>query len=85
MTPINELMLQFEHQLGIQHRSRTVTGVRQRAVAGPFLFNFVIDYIMRRTVDQSPVDIVLAPAYGVLLRPDKMRADLDLFETSNWN
>ncbi|KAK6762980.1 hypothetical protein RB195_023619 [Necator americanus] len=38
-----------------------VTGVRQGAVAGPFLFNFAIDDIMRRTVDQCPADIVLAP------------------------
>ncbi|KAK6765297.1 hypothetical protein RB195_025287 [Necator americanus] len=30
-----------------------ITGVRQGAVAGPFLFNFAIDDIMRRTVDQS--------------------------------
>ncbi|KAK6749092.1 hypothetical protein RB195_001599 [Necator americanus] len=37
-----------------------VTGVRQGAVAGPFLFNFNDD-IMRRTVDQCPADIVLAP------------------------
>ncbi|KAK6729957.1 hypothetical protein RB195_006792 [Necator americanus] len=39
-----------------------VTEVRQRAVAGPFLFNFAIDDIMRRTVDQCPADIVLAPS-----------------------
>ncbi|KAK6763392.1 hypothetical protein RB195_023915 [Necator americanus] len=39
-----------------------VTGVRQRAVTGPFLFNFAIDDIMRRTVDQCPADIVLAPS-----------------------
>ncbi|KAK6749175.1 hypothetical protein RB195_001651 [Necator americanus] len=39
-----------------------VTGARQRAVAGPFLFNFAIDDIMRRTVDQCPADIVLAPS-----------------------
>ncbi|KAK6763441.1 hypothetical protein RB195_023947 [Necator americanus] len=39
-----------------------VTGVRQGAVAGPFLFNFAIDDIMRRTVDQCPADIVLAPS-----------------------
>ncbi|KAK6749724.1 hypothetical protein RB195_001996 [Necator americanus] len=39
-----------------------VTGVRQGAVAGPFLFNFTIDDIMRRTVDQCPADIVLAPS-----------------------
>ncbi|KAK6734177.1 hypothetical protein RB195_017761 [Necator americanus] len=37
-----------------------VTGVRQGAVAGPFLFNFAIDDIMRRTVDQCPADVVLA-------------------------
>ncbi|KAK6729736.1 hypothetical protein RB195_006657 [Necator americanus] len=36
--------------------------VRQGAVAGPFLFNFAIDDIMRRTVDQCPADIVLAPS-----------------------
>ncbi|KAK6740998.1 hypothetical protein RB195_009071 [Necator americanus] len=39
-----------------------VTGVRQGAVAGPFLFNFAIDDIMRTTVDQCPADIVLAPS-----------------------
>ncbi|KAK6736616.1 hypothetical protein RB195_019360 [Necator americanus] len=39
-----------------------VSGVRQGEVAGPFLFNFAIDDIMRRTVDQCPADIVLAPS-----------------------
>ncbi|KAK6760365.1 hypothetical protein RB195_021728 [Necator americanus] len=39
-----------------------VTGVRQGAVAGPFLFNFAIDDIMRRTVDQCPAGIILAPS-----------------------
>ncbi|KAK6742020.1 hypothetical protein RB195_009720 [Necator americanus] len=39
-----------------------VTGVRQGAEAGPFLFNFAIDDIMRKTVDQCPADIVLAPS-----------------------
>ncbi|KAK6762932.1 hypothetical protein RB195_023585 [Necator americanus] len=39
-----------------------VTGVRQGAVAEPFLFNFAIDDIMRRTVDQCRADIVLAPS-----------------------
>ncbi|KAK6756712.1 hypothetical protein RB195_014879 [Necator americanus] len=43
-----------------------VTGVRQGAVVGPFLFKFAIDNIMRRTVDQCPADIVLAPP-GCLL------------------
>ncbi|KAK6761223.1 hypothetical protein RB195_022331 [Necator americanus] len=39
-----------------------VTGVRQGAMAGLFLFNFAIDAIMRRTVDQCPADIILAPS-----------------------
>ncbi|KAK6734272.1 hypothetical protein RB195_017822 [Necator americanus] len=39
-----------------------VTGVRQGAVAGPFLFNFAVDDIMRRTIDKCPADIVLAPS-----------------------
>ncbi|KAK6762630.1 hypothetical protein RB195_023377 [Necator americanus] len=39
-----------------------VTGVGQGAVPGPFLFNFAVDDIMRRTVDQCPADIVLAPS-----------------------
>ncbi|KAK6752126.1 hypothetical protein RB195_003505 [Necator americanus] len=39
-----------------------VTGVRQGAVAGPFLFNFAIGDIMRRIVDQCPADIALAPS-----------------------
>ncbi|KAK6751555.1 hypothetical protein RB195_003140 [Necator americanus] len=38
-----------------------VTGVRQGAMAGPFLFNFAIDDIMRRT-GQCPINIVLAPS-----------------------
>ncbi|KAK6750509.1 hypothetical protein RB195_002467 [Necator americanus] len=38
-------------------------GVRQGAVAGPFLFNFAIDDIMQRTVDQCPADIFLAPSW----------------------
>ncbi|KAK6756105.1 hypothetical protein RB195_014474 [Necator americanus] len=37
-----------------------VTGVRQVVVAGPFLFNFTIDDIMRRTVDKRPANIILA-------------------------
>ncbi|KAK6760489.1 hypothetical protein RB195_021815 [Necator americanus] len=37
-----------------------VNGVRQEAVARPFLLNFAIDDIMRRTVDRCPADIVFA-------------------------
>ncbi|KAK6736246.1 hypothetical protein RB195_019119 [Necator americanus] len=37
-----------------------VTGVRQGAVARPFLFNFAVDDIMRRTVGQCPGDTILA-------------------------
>ncbi|KAK6727344.1 hypothetical protein RB195_005190 [Necator americanus] len=32
------------------------TEVRQGTVAGPLLFNFAVDDIIRRTVEQSPVD-----------------------------
>ncbi|KAK6742187.1 hypothetical protein RB195_009823 [Necator americanus] len=41
---------------------QVVTGVREAAVAGRLLFNFVIDDIMRRTVYQCPAYIVLAPS-----------------------
>ncbi|KAK6762879.1 hypothetical protein RB195_023545 [Necator americanus] len=39
-----------------------VTGVGQMAVAGSFLFYSAIDGIMRRTVDQCPANIILAPS-----------------------
>ncbi|KAK6751950.1 hypothetical protein RB195_003394 [Necator americanus] len=39
-----------------------VIGVIQGAVAGPFLFSFAIDDIMRRTVDQCSADNVLDPS-----------------------
>ncbi|KAK6743471.1 hypothetical protein RB195_010623 [Necator americanus] len=42
--------------------SEVVTGVRQGAVTGAFLFNFAIDDIIQRTVDQCPAEIVLAPS-----------------------
>ncbi|KAK6726884.1 hypothetical protein RB195_004902 [Necator americanus] len=35
--------------------------MRQGAVAGPFLFNFAFDYLMRRTVDNCLTDIALEP------------------------
>ncbi|KAK6728614.1 hypothetical protein RB195_005951 [Necator americanus] len=34
--------------------------MRQEAVATPYLFNFAIDDIMRRTVEQCPTDVILA-------------------------
>ncbi|KAK6743212.1 hypothetical protein RB195_010461 [Necator americanus] len=59
-----------------------VTGVRQGAVAGPFLFNFAIDYIMRRTVDQFPADIVLAPS-GCPLTDLEYADDVVIFAESS--
>ncbi|KAK6761146.1 hypothetical protein RB195_022273 [Necator americanus] len=47
---------------GCTNLFEVVTGVRQGTVAGPFLFNFAFDQIMRRTVDQYPPDIVLTPS-----------------------
>ncbi|KAK6756465.1 hypothetical protein RB195_014714 [Necator americanus] len=47
---------------GCTTQFEVVTGARQGAVAGPFLFNFSTDDIMRRTVDQCPADIVSAPS-----------------------
>ncbi|KAK6737646.1 hypothetical protein RB195_020014 [Necator americanus] len=38
-------------QAGCTTPSEVVTEVRQGALAGPFLFNFAIDDIMRRIVD----------------------------------
>ncbi|KAK6750317.1 hypothetical protein RB195_002346 [Necator americanus] len=49
-------------QAGCTTPFEVVSGVRQGAVAGLFLFNFAIDDIMRRTVDQCPADIVLEPS-----------------------
>ncbi|KAK6735522.1 hypothetical protein RB195_018625 [Necator americanus] len=39
-----------------------VAEVRRKPVAEAFLFKFSIDHIMRRTADQCPADIVLAPS-----------------------
>ncbi|KAK6764725.1 hypothetical protein RB195_024888 [Necator americanus] len=49
-------------QAGCTTPFEVVTGVRQGAVAGLLLFNFAVDDIMRRTADQCPVDIILAPS-----------------------
>ncbi|KAK6734674.1 hypothetical protein RB195_018079 [Necator americanus] len=61
---------------------KEVTGVRQGAVAGPFLFNFAIDDIMRRTVDQCPADIVLAPS-GCPLTDLEYADDVVIFAESS--
>ncbi|KAK6763797.1 hypothetical protein RB195_024212 [Necator americanus] len=61
-----------------------VTGVRQRAVAGPFLFNFAIDDTMRRTVDQCPADIVLVPS-GCPLTDLEYADDVVIFAESSKN
>ncbi|KAK6762451.1 hypothetical protein RB195_023247 [Necator americanus] len=61
-----------------------VSGVRQGAVAGVFLFNFAIgeyNAAMRRTVDQCPTDIVLAPSRCPL--PDLKYADDVIFAESS--
>ncbi|KAK6759315.1 hypothetical protein RB195_021109 [Necator americanus] len=59
-----------------------VTGVRQGALAGPFLFNFAIDDIMRRTVDHCPADIVLAPS-GCPLTDLEYADDVVIFAESS--
>ncbi|KAK6756651.1 hypothetical protein RB195_014835 [Necator americanus] len=59
-----------------------VAGVRQGAVAGPFLFNFAIDDVMRRTVDQCPADIVLAPS-GCPLTDLEYADDVVIFAESS--
>ncbi|KAK6758616.1 hypothetical protein RB195_016064 [Necator americanus] len=59
-----------------------VTGVGQWAVAGPFLFNFATDDIMRRTVDLCPADIVLAPS-GCPLTDLEYADDVVIFAESS--
>ncbi|KAK6731056.1 hypothetical protein RB195_007490 [Necator americanus] len=66
---------------GCTTRLEVVTGVRQGTVAGPFPFNFAIDD-MRRTVDQCPVDIVLAPS-GCPLTDLEYADDVVIFAESS--
>ncbi|KAK6728286.1 hypothetical protein RB195_005745 [Necator americanus] len=47
--------LDFEAAFDSPHRGRLLN-------TGPFLFNFAIDDIMRRTVAQCAADILLAPS-----------------------
>ncbi|KAK6758466.1 hypothetical protein RB195_015967 [Necator americanus] len=58
-----------------------VTMVRQGAVARSFLFNFAINEIMGRTVDQCPAEDVLAPA-AYLLTDFEYDDDLVIFAES---
>lgn len=46
------------------------TGVRQGSVAGPFLFNVVVDDVMRRVADRFPAEITLYPSGRPLLDLD---------------
>ncbi|KAK6729060.1 hypothetical protein RB195_006235 [Necator americanus] len=59
-----------------------VTGVRQRAVAGTFLFNFAINDIMRRRVDKCPADIILASS-GCPLTDIEYAEDVVIFAESS--
>ncbi|KAK6733321.1 hypothetical protein RB195_017209 [Necator americanus] len=59
-----------------------VTELKQGAVAGPFPFHFAIDDIMRRTVDQCPADIVLAPS-GCPLTDLEYADDVVIFAESS--
>ncbi|KAK6736704.1 hypothetical protein RB195_019415 [Necator americanus] len=49
----------FRTPAGCTTAFEVVSGERQGAVAGHFVFNFAIDDIMRRTVDKCLADIIL--------------------------
>ncbi|KAK6748093.1 hypothetical protein RB195_000989 [Necator americanus] len=59
-----------------------VTGVRQEAVAGPFLLNFAIEDTMLRTVDRCLADIILGPS-GRSLTDLEYADDVVIFAESN--
>ncbi|KAK6735391.1 hypothetical protein RB195_018541 [Necator americanus] len=91
--PMQLAFLDFEAAFDSPYRGRrtpagcttpfeVVTAVRQGAVAGPFLFNFATDDIMRRTVDQCPADIVLAPS-GCPLTDLEYADDVVIFAESS--
>ncbi|KAK6762795.1 hypothetical protein RB195_023486 [Necator americanus] len=58
---IDQVFIVRRNLAAVFKANAVVIGVRQGAMAGPFLFTFATDDIMRRTVDQCPADIVLAP------------------------
>ncbi|KAK6756179.1 hypothetical protein RB195_014524 [Necator americanus] len=89
MTSNNEQLLQFEQTnkptrtpAGCTTPLEVVTRVRQGVVAGPFLFNFTIEHIMRRTIDQCPADIILTPS-GHPLTYLEYAYDVVIFAESN--
>ncbi|KAK6736686.1 hypothetical protein RB195_019405 [Necator americanus] len=53
------------------------TGVRQEAVAGPFVFSIAVDDIVPRTI--YPADVILAPSARPLLDLEYAN-DLEIFE-----
>ncbi|KAK6756200.1 hypothetical protein RB195_014539 [Necator americanus] len=61
--PMQVAFLNFEAAFDSSHRGRLLNALRANGVPGKtFLFNFAIDDIRRKTVDQCSADIVLAPS-----------------------
>ncbi|KAK6762248.1 hypothetical protein RB195_023093 [Necator americanus] len=58
------------------------TGVRHGDLAGPFLLNFVVDDIMRRTGEQGPADVILASSARPLVDLE-YADDVIMFASSN--
>ncbi|KAK6760740.1 hypothetical protein RB195_021985 [Necator americanus] len=51
-------------------------------MAGPFLFNFAVDEIMRRTVEQCPADVILVPSAHPLVNREYAN-DVVMFASSS--
>ncbi|KAK6733045.1 hypothetical protein RB195_017052 [Necator americanus] len=92
--PMQPTFLDFKVAFDSLHRGRLLNALpadgvpgngnwsKTRAVAGPLLFNFAIDDITRRTVDQCPDDIVLAPS-GCPLTDLEYADDVVIFAESS--